>query len=312
MPAYVPLLAVLAVLLVFPPPIRVPVAGAPVRRALPRRRRVSSADELAWVEALVAELESGRDPASSLLSRRRPTPCVPRQSPWPAPAATSRRRSRRQQHRRRCARWPGRRAAAQGSGTGLAASLATLADAARETERVRGELRTGLAEPRATALVLAGLPALGLMLGAALGADPLSWLSGSGLGRLVLAGGLALEALGVLWSWRIAVSLEATLCSPPLAAALSVMAVVLLGTGLRRQPVGRRSPSSPWRRDRAAARGSPGRAGPTRAGRGAAARGHGDGRPHGRAAGRAGRSAGDGCGARRPRTARAGCPTPTS
>ena len=76
---------------------------------------------------------------------------------------------------------------------------------------MRGELRTGLAEPRATAMVLAALPALGLALGAALGADPLSWLTGSGPGRLVLAAGLALEALGVLWSWRIAVSLEATL-----------------------------------------------------------------------------------------------------
>jgi tight adherence protein B len=100
---------------------------------------------------------------------------------------------------------------AQGSGTGLAASHATLADAARETERVRGELRAGLAEPRATALVLAALPVLGLILGTALGADPLHWLLGSAPGRLVLVAGLALEAVGTWWSWRITAALEAAL-----------------------------------------------------------------------------------------------------
>jgi tight adherence protein B len=89
--------------------------------------------------------------------------------------------------------------------------LTALADAAREDERVRRELRTGLAEPRATALVLAALPAVGLLLGAALGADPLAWLLGSPPGAVVLASGIVLEALGALWSWRIVRSLEAAL-----------------------------------------------------------------------------------------------------
>ena len=86
-----------------------------------------------------------------------------------------------------------------------------LADAARETERVRRELQAGLAEPRATAVVLAALPALGLLLGSMLGADPVHWLLSSRLGVLVLVTGLALEAVGAWWAWRIASSLESQL-----------------------------------------------------------------------------------------------------
>jgi tight adherence protein B len=100
---------------------------------------------------------------------------------------------------------------ASGSGAGLGASLTVLADAARETERVRRELQAGLAEPRATAVVLAMLPGLGLLLGSMLGADPLHWLLGSRLGPVVLVAGLALEAVGAWWAWRIAASLEAQL-----------------------------------------------------------------------------------------------------
>ena len=97
---------------------------------------------------------------------------------------------------------------AAGSGAGLAASLAVLADAARDDERVRAELEAGVAEPRATALVLALLPVVGIALGAGLGAQPLAWLLGAPLGRVVLLVGLALEAVGAVWAWRIATSLE--------------------------------------------------------------------------------------------------------
>jgi tight adherence protein B len=100
---------------------------------------------------------------------------------------------------------------AEGSGAGLASALVSLADSARAAERVRRELHAGLAEPRATAMVLAGLPLLGLLLGTALGADPLSWLLGSSAGRVVLCLGLGLELLGAWWAWRIATRLEAQL-----------------------------------------------------------------------------------------------------
>ncbi|MFD3731685.1 type II secretion system F family protein [Streptomyces sp. NPDC058632] len=88
-------------------------------------------------------------------------------------------------------------------GAGLAAGLDRLEAALRAERDQRGDLRAQLAGARATAVMLAGLPALGLGLGAALGADPLHILlhTPSGLGCLV-AGGV-LEGLGLWWVLRI-------------------------------------------------------------------------------------------------------------
>ncbi|WP_406729729.1 type II secretion system F family protein [Streptomyces sp. GD-15H] len=88
-------------------------------------------------------------------------------------------------------------------GAGLAAGLDRLEAALRAERDQRGDLRAQLAGARATAVMLAGLPALGLGLGAALGADPLHILlhTASGFGCLV-AGGV-LEGLGLWWVLRI-------------------------------------------------------------------------------------------------------------
>jgi tight adherence protein B len=209
--AYLPLLAVVASLLVWPPRVDVPswLRGLPRRLGSPSRS--SRPDELAWVEALVAELSGGRDPAAALVAASVSNAVSPQAVAIARTggdiAAALHGSARTPLVRGVAACWE----VAHRSGTGLAASLATLTDATRETERVRGELRAGLAEPRATALVLAALPALGLMLGSALGADPLHWLLGSTPGRLVLTAGLVLEAFGAWWSWRITASLEAAL-----------------------------------------------------------------------------------------------------
>ncbi len=94
-------------------------------------------------------------------------------------------------------------------GAGLAAGLDRLEGALRAERDQRADLRAQLAGARATAVMLAGLPALGLLLGVALGADPLHVLlhTGAGLGCL-LAGGV-LEALGVWWVTRIVRGAEA-------------------------------------------------------------------------------------------------------
>lgn len=63
--------------------------------------------------------------------------------------------------------------------------------------------RAGLAGPRATATVLAGLPLLGIALGEATGAQPLATLLGGGLGSVLLVIGTGLTAAGVVWSERI-------------------------------------------------------------------------------------------------------------
>lgn len=63
--------------------------------------------------------------------------------------------------------------------------------------------RAGLAGPRATALVLAGLPVLGIALGQATGARPLGVLLGGGIGGLLLVIGTSLAATGLVWAERL-------------------------------------------------------------------------------------------------------------
>ncbi|WP_374200247.1 type II secretion system F family protein [Streptomyces sp. AC555_RSS877] len=94
-------------------------------------------------------------------------------------------------------------------GAGLAAGLDRLEGALRAERDQRADLRAQLAGARSTAVMLAGLPVLGLALGTALGADPLHVLlhTGAGLGCL-LAGGL-LEGLGMWWAMRIVRGAEA-------------------------------------------------------------------------------------------------------
>ncbi|MBP7971795.1 MAG: type II secretion system F family protein [Candidatus Nanopelagicales bacterium] len=100
---------------------------------------------------------------------------------------------------------------AEGSGAGLAAAADRLATAETNAEEVRRELMAQLAGPRATARVLAGLPAVGLMLGTSLGASPVKWLLGTPWGLTMLAAGLVLEALGLFWTSRLTQSVEALL-----------------------------------------------------------------------------------------------------
>ena len=63
--------------------------------------------------------------------------------------------------------------------------------------------KAGLAGPRATATVLAGLPVLGIALGQATGANPVGVLAGGGLGGILLLVGTALVVAGLCWSDRI-------------------------------------------------------------------------------------------------------------
>ncbi|MFD9440009.1 type II secretion system F family protein [Streptomyces sp. NPDC060006] len=94
-------------------------------------------------------------------------------------------------------------------GAGLAAGLDRLEGALRAERDQRADLRAQLAGARSTAVLLAGLPVLGLLLGTALGADPLHVVlhTGAGLGCL-LVGGL-LESAGLWWALRIVRGAEA-------------------------------------------------------------------------------------------------------
>jgi len=67
----------------------------------------------------------------------------------------------------------------------------------------RRAVELALAGPRSSALLLAGLPVLGLWLGAAMGAAPLSFLTGTRLGTVVASLGLVLDVLGAVWIQRL-------------------------------------------------------------------------------------------------------------
>ncbi len=69
--------------------------------------------------------------------------------------------------------------------------------------RFTARTRAALAGAKATALVLAFLPLLGIGLGQAMGAAPLTVLLGGGLGGILLVTGVALVCGGLLWSRHI-------------------------------------------------------------------------------------------------------------
>lgn len=94
------------------------------------------------------------------------------------------------------------------SGSGLAASVTRLAQSMREAQEVRNQLQAELAAPRATARMLAFLPAIGVGLGYLLGAEPLTWLISEPIGWLMLIIGVGLTGAGVWWTSAIATRVE--------------------------------------------------------------------------------------------------------
>lgn len=69
--------------------------------------------------------------------------------------------------------------------------------------RFHERTKASLAGAKATALVLALLPILGILLGQAMGAAPLKVLLGGGVGAVLLVVGVGLLCAGLLWSHRI-------------------------------------------------------------------------------------------------------------
>ncbi len=90
-----------------------------------------------------------------------------------------------------------------GSGSGLAAAVERLEEGLRAEQAQRRAVEAELAGPRATAGLLAVLPAGGLLLAAGLGADPLSVLLTTPVGLVCLAVGLGLDVLGLWWTGRL-------------------------------------------------------------------------------------------------------------
>jgi Flp pilus assembly protein TadB len=96
------------------------------------------------------------------------------------------------------------------SGAGIAAVLSRVeADLRAGDERARA-VGVALAGPRSSSVLLALLPVVGVALGAAMGAHPFSVLLGSSAGQLLLAGGIVLDALGLLWTMRVTRTADAS------------------------------------------------------------------------------------------------------
>lgn len=89
------------------------------------------------------------------------------------------------------------------SGAGLAASVRRLEEGLRADQAQRRAVDAELAGPRATAVLLAALPAAGLLMAAGLGADPVHVLLHTTVGLVCLVLGLSLDALGLLWTGRL-------------------------------------------------------------------------------------------------------------
>lgn len=85
--------------------------------------------------------------------------------------------------------------------------LADVLDAVRrdleQRARFTRQVLARMAGPRSSALALSFLPALGLALGAAAGANPLAVLTGTALGQVLLVAGVMLLCAGMTWSARI-------------------------------------------------------------------------------------------------------------
>lgn len=96
------------------------------------------------------------------------------------------------------------------TGAPLADTVTRVVDSVRAAEAVQQEAAMELGSVRATARLLAALPAVTVLLGTGLGGRPLTVLTGTGYGVACLVAGGLLAAAGLLWVDRLARSVEGT------------------------------------------------------------------------------------------------------
>jgi len=168
------------------------------------------------LDALVAELNAGRPTRMALdlaCAGLAPPPCPQAQQAavlgGDVPAALRRdsRAPGASALRRLAACWE----VAEHSGAGLADAVGRLAEGHRAARRAHEQLSAEVAAARASARILALLPAFGLVIGQWIGAQPLGWLTGTWAGRLALLAGGLLQAAGLLWLHRMTAGVRARL-----------------------------------------------------------------------------------------------------
>jgi len=183
---------------------RMPMGPWAKRRRAAHRARLTEA-----LSALAAELAAGQPPSQALALAAGDPPV------WPAALAAMRLNASIADGLREDSRHePTLRSLAacwevgETSGSGLSTAIDRLASSARSSDEVRVQLESELAAPRATSRLLALLPAFGVVIALALGVDPIGWLTGSLIGWACLVAALALMAIGMAWTNRIAAGVE--------------------------------------------------------------------------------------------------------
>jgi tight adherence protein B len=88
-------------------------------------------------------------------------------------------------------------------GVPWAALVETVATDLADRQRAESLRNAQVAGPRVSGYVLAVLPALGILLGAGMGADPIHVLLGTGVGAVLLLVGSTLTCLGLAWTASI-------------------------------------------------------------------------------------------------------------
>jgi tight adherence protein B len=162
-----------------------------VRDAVGRKQHAGRQRDLrVALRVLIGELEAGARPPAALAAARDAAPL--HAEVFGAAAAAS-------------SRSADAGAAQLGADTGMALAAVldrVAADLHAEREH-RRTVETVLAGPRASALLLAGLPLVGIALGAAMGARPLSVLTATLGGQLLCLVGVLLDVAGLLWMRRL-------------------------------------------------------------------------------------------------------------
>jgi tight adherence protein B len=92
---------------------------------------------------------------------------------------------------------------AQRHGLAIATLMRTAHRDVIERDRYASRVTAGMAGARATAVILAGLPLVGIGLGELIGAGPLRFLTSGGPGGWLLVIGVLLACCGLAWSDRI-------------------------------------------------------------------------------------------------------------
>ncbi|MFT4187050.1 MAG: type II secretion system protein [Aeromicrobium sp.] len=188
-------------------------ALAQARRSRARRRAAGAHEQVAEaVDVIAAELRAGIVPHRALVSAAADLPVVALPAQVAAMGGDVAAALRHAADEPGCGGLRTVAAAWQVSetcGAPLSAVLDRVARSHRFETDLRDEVRSAVEPARATGRLLAVLPLIGLLLGSAMGADPIHVVTQTLPGALCLALGAALACLGVRWIESTATRAEA-------------------------------------------------------------------------------------------------------